>query len=603
MRKISIVILFLLISVSVSATKYYVSTTGTDGAYPTHGTFANPWLTWNYAFNHTPSSDTCYFRGGIYATSIGVSLISGSNDGTRSHPTSFFAYPDDWNTGNYPVLDCQTMPGATYETVGLAISKANNLHLKGLTVKNVLQQPPYYMAIGIYVSFTSNPADVSNNIKFENCTVHNIGGHGWLTGFADTLYFINCDTYNNCDSLTTYDPGGWGVGFGTYDTGYLTGENAYYSLKGCRAWQCSDQGYSAITKGQVVYDSCWAVNNGNMPFPTNIHTKGSGWKWWISIGVSQKNTAILQLIWKNCLAVDNEYRGFNAADGTGDRDELRVHFYNNFAYRNGKLHHNGQTFGTGFNDWTNIDTVGRWDHWYVNNLSYANYGSPYESPWGVWVKDCVIGAYHQATNYWENPPSVNDADFVSLDTTGLCGPRQLPSFKLPITTFGHLASTSNLINAGTDVGLPYNGIAPDVGWVEYEPQDPPINPIVIVIVDISAGARQATIGCNVTDDGGAEVTDRGVCWSESANPDLSDSHNHNGSGTGAFNSYITGLLPNTTYHVRGFATNVAGTDYTDDSDFVTTSDAGLAGDIVFSPDGNPLFIYDNVSGTWKILVK
>jgi len=595
MKKL-IFIPLLFLSISTFCGLRYVSTTGTDDTYPTRGTFANPWLTWNYAFNHTPSSDTCYFRGGIYATSTGVLVEGPVNDGTHDHPTCFFAYPDDWDAGNYPVLDCWTKPDVGYEQVGIALRRLSYYHLKGLTVKNVQQHTSDDLAIGIYISFTANPAYNVNNIIFENCTVHDCGGHGFYASFYDTLYFVNCDAYNICDSLTTYDPGGWGTGFGLYFNYYTGSDKSYAELKGCRAWQCADQGFSAISKGLVVYDSCWAVNNGNMPFPTNIHTKGSGWKSWERYN---KNPAIVQLIWKNCIAVDNEFRGFNGADEDGNHEELRIHFYNSFAYRNGKLHYNGSTSGHGFLDWTNVDTVGRWDHWYVNNLSFDNYG---HSAWGS-EGDIVTGAYQQATNYWDPTSSVTAADFVSLDTTGLCGQRQLPSFKLPITTFGHLASTSNLINAGTDVGLPYNGAAPDVGWVEYEPQDPPVDPIVIVIVDVSAGARQATIGCNVTDDGGGTVSDRGVCWSESADPDLSDSHNHNGTGTSAFNSYITGLLPNTTYHVRGFATNEAGTGYSADSEFMTTSDAGLGGDVVFSPDGKPLFIYDNVSGTWKILVK
>ena len=37
---------------------------------------------------------------------------------------------------------------------------------------------------------------------------------------------------------------------------------------------------------------------------------------------------------------------------------------------------------------------------------------------------------------------------------------------------------------------------------------------------------------NVTNDGGAEVTERGVCWSTSQNPTISGSHAYNGTGTG-----------------------------------------------------------------------
>ena len=79
----------------------------------------------------------------------------------------------------------------------------------------------------------------------------------------------------------------------------------------------------------------------------------------------------------------------------------------------------------------------------------------------------------------------------------------------------------------------------------------------------------ATCGGNVTNAGGGTVTARGVCWSTSQNPTINNNHTNNGSGTGSFTSYITGLSPNTTYYVRAYATNSAGTAYGDQKGFTT----------------------------------
>lgn len=79
----------------------------------------------------------------------------------------------------------------------------------------------------------------------------------------------------------------------------------------------------------------------------------------------------------------------------------------------------------------------------------------------------------------------------------------------------------------------------------------------------------ATCGGNVTDDGYGFVSERGVCWSTSANPTLNDSHTSNGTGMGAFTSGLTGLNPSTTYYVRAFATNEAGTAYGEQKTFTT----------------------------------
>jgi len=79
----------------------------------------------------------------------------------------------------------------------------------------------------------------------------------------------------------------------------------------------------------------------------------------------------------------------------------------------------------------------------------------------------------------------------------------------------------------------------------------------------------ATGGGNVTSDGGATVTARGVCWSTSQNPTIANSKTTDGSGTGSFVSSLTGLTPNTTYYVRAYATNSAGTAYGNQVSFTT----------------------------------
>ncbi|MCR4856723.1 MAG: C10 family peptidase, partial [Bacteroidales bacterium] len=105
----------------------------------------------------------------------------------------------------------------------------------------------------------------------------------------------------------------------------------------------------------------------------------------------------------------------------------------------------------------------------------------------------------------------------------------------------------------------------------------------------------ATCGGNVIADGGATVSARGICWSTSQNPTVADTHTMDGTGTGAFTSHITGLTPNTTYYVRAYATNSAGTAYGEQEIFTTESNAQPC-------TGNPTVTdYDgNVYNTVKI---
>ncbi|MCP4216110.1 MAG: hypothetical protein GY765_15775, partial [bacterium] len=86
---------------------------------------------------------------------------------------------------------------------------------------------------------------------------------------------------------------------------------------------------------------------------------------------------------------------------------------------------------------------------------------------------------------------------------------------------------------------------------------------------ITAGS--AGCGGNVTSDGGAAVTSRGVCWSTAANPTTADSTTSDGSGTGAFTSAVTGLAPATLYYVRAYAVNSVGTSYGNELNFTTSA--------------------------------
>jgi hypothetical protein len=79
----------------------------------------------------------------------------------------------------------------------------------------------------------------------------------------------------------------------------------------------------------------------------------------------------------------------------------------------------------------------------------------------------------------------------------------------------------------------------------------------------------ATSGGYVINDGGASVTARGVVWSTIANPTTLNNKTEDGIGTGSFKSSITGLSPTTSYYVRAYATNSAGTSYGNELSFTT----------------------------------
>jgi hypothetical protein len=101
----------------------------------------------------------------------------------------------------------------------------------------------------------------------------------------------------------------------------------------------------------------------------------------------------------------------------------------------------------------------------------------------------------------------------------------------------------------------------------------------------------AVSGGNITNDGGASVSARGVCWSTSPNPTISGSKTTEGTGAGKFTSTLNGLTSNQTYYVRAYATNSAGTAYGDEVIFKT-----LLNGIQKTPDQDMNFVvYPNPS--------
>jgi len=103
-------------------------------------------------------------------------------------------------------------------------------------------------------------------------------------------------------------------------------------------------------------------------------------------------------------------------------------------------------------------------------------------------------------------------------------------------------------------------------------------PTIITATVTSITSTTAISGGDITINGGAAVTASGVCWGTSTNPIATGSHTTDGTTTGTFTSSITGLIASTTYYVRAYATNSAGTAYGNEETFATLASGGTVTD-------------------------
>ena len=91
---------------------------------------------------------------------------------------------------------------------------------------------------------------------------------------------------------------------------------------------------------------------------------------------------------------------------------------------------------------------------------------------------------------------------------------------------------------------------------------------------------------NISDDGGANILVRGICWSTSSNPTVKDNKTESGGGLGTFTTQVVDLSPDTIYYLRAYCSNETETHYGNEIVFKT-----LKSDQVVDIDDN---IYNSV---------
>jgi len=96
---------------------------------------------------------------------------------------------------------------------------------------------------------------------------------------------------------------------------------------------------------------------------------------------------------------------------------------------------------------------------------------------------------------------------------------------------------------------------------------PAVLPTVTTTAVSDITALSSVSGGTIISSGGAEIVNRGVCWSTSNNPTIANNVTQDWGSS--FTSFISGLAPNTTYYVRAFATNSVGTAYGNQVSFTT----------------------------------
>jgi hypothetical protein len=273
---------------------------------------------------------------------------------------------------------------------------------------------------------------------FNQIVNHDDQANGiYITSHAGNNLVENCDSYN------LVGVGGISAGntdgFGCHSTG---SGNVFY---GDRSWANSDDGYDCINNsgGGILFSHCWSYDNGRLDGNANGFKIGGFGDTGGPFPVPAPVHTVI-----DCLSADNGANGFYANHQPGQA----ANWFNDTSYNNK---------GDDFNMLEAIDTspangsVPGTREVMHNDLAYL----------GTTVGNLDESGSMISNNSFTLPVTVNAADFQSLDASQMTLPRNADG-SLPDISFMNLNPGSDLIDAGINVGLPYNGAAPDLGAFE-----------------------------------------------------------------------------------------------------------------------------------------
>lgn len=405
--------------------EYYLSPHGDDTNGK--GTKDHPWHSLNKAWQVVHPGDVVYLKGGKYLYKTRQSLYR--KNGKPGSLITVMAIQ-----GEHPVIS----PHPDYkDTRGIDIH-GNYLHFKGLEITGFVQKSATALYYGIV-------AENSSHLIFDQLKVHD-NGFGLSIGSdsGDNL-IVNSDFYRNADPLSSFGnnkpwEGADGITIRSSDSSRTN------TIRGCRMWWNSDDGVDLFeNQGTIVIENCWSFWNGYQPGTYKPAGDGDGFK--LGITATDQSNHVRRLLRFN-LSFENRARGF-------DQNNARciTLLYNNSSYNNA---HHGKAARS-------------FDFWNGKAATVAKNNMDYHPSMSAIFNDEAIVSHNTFLKDGSDNASfmVTRDDFLSTDSKGVDGPRHKDG-SLPDLKFLKLRKGSDLIDTGTDIGLPYKGKAPDLGAYESD---------------------------------------------------------------------------------------------------------------------------------------
>jgi len=443
---------------TVSAKNYFIAVDGSDA---NTGAIDSPFATLKKAQSLVAAGDTVFIRGGVYKVTedqimrykdIWGYVFDMTKSGTsKNKRICYFGYPNE-----RPVFDLSLVKPLDKRVIVFYVS-GSYLHFKNFEI------------VGTQVTIVGHTQsecfrnEGGNENIYEHIAMHDGMSIGfYLTKGVNNLV-LNCDAYNNFDSVSDGGKGGNVDGFGGHPNSTASTGNVF---RGCRAWYNSDDGFDLISANAAyTIEHCWSFYNGYRPNSFTSAGDGAGFKsggYGMSTNPKVPNPIPRHIV-RFCLAYYNKNQGFYA-----NHHLEGIIWHNNTGYQNpsnfNMLNRKSAT------ETVDVDGYG---HTIKNNLSFSPRSSSNHII-NVDQSKCSI-----SNNSFLSTILTSSSHFVSTDPSELTRPRKEDG-SLPDIDFMKLKEGCPLIDAGADVGFPFEGIAPDIGCFEYEDAASGVDPVVVV---------------------------------------------------------------------------------------------------------------------------
>ena len=465
--KILLIFLFTLFVQQVFSTTYYVAINGHDS---NDGSESNPWATIQKAAETLVAGDTVIVKAGTYNTSL---YFKNSGNAANGYIT-YMANP-----GDTVIIDGTGVPEYQFGDMDGLINSQGKSYIKFIG----FHIDAYETHFGIYFRGPASHIEIRDCIVSNGNIIDKWGGHAFViwgqtgdSGPVSNVIIDGNEVYNNYtggnEQLTLY------------------GEVSNFEVTNNIIYNCSNinldfigrisingvafgRPHNGLVKGNICYGAGRLVPENS--YGSGIYTDGAG-----------KPDLINSIIIEDNISYDNDFSGIEIGDEHDGESSGGILVKNNISYKNdffgifvggGGIGNGGTVKNVNFYNNTTYKNLNEISISTVENINFKN-NIFYRGNNDVflWMEEVAVGKVNFNYNCWfpDGNWAWGNSEYIGFSVlqqntsqfqNGLVAD---PLFRDVQNNDFHLKSNSPCIDAGTDVGLAYSGLAPDIGAFEFD---------------------------------------------------------------------------------------------------------------------------------------